>query len=931
MLEEQFKAILSTTQSIEQTTPFDSFKNIKKVTDAIEESRKAQQGLDKIEKERLKLQERLAQANDERAKSNAELRVQIQQQNKANKQAAIQTSNVTTAYEKQSARLNQLRREYKDLAAQNRDNSDAAKELLREITTLDRRLKDIDQTVGQSQRNVGNYEAAVRKLSVGLKGLSAIGVIGLLDGLKDSFSQSNDGAVTLEKGLARLSATLGLFTGSVLKAVRNSDSFLDIFSELQKSFSGFEESLESIIDLQDEAIEKTVEYSNQNQALERQLGELTKTQELYSQAAGDPTLSLEAQNKANEQFLIISEQVAALQLEIANNELEIATARRQASIEANKNGKATLEAEQAFTDAVLKRIEAEKALQSATAEASTERRQIRSDQAELELDVLIDAFDNIKTINERIIADDSTTTAERFRLLQENERQAAESYARQIALLQEFTDQTLDANSLISESNLEALNEELKQSGLSEALRTRLLEVIRERRTTLQDLGDTQNDLNEVQQESIDLQADINAQIATSNRLQAEGANLEEELTALEEMRIDNQIKNLQRRLSLEKKGSVEFLRIQQQLLDALFAKRQAAEEKQAKETQKRLERQRLEASIESQKELLRVLNDLDATQKEIDAARKEFNDEQLQNEIDALNRQIEARRQAGEDTLALEEQLNQKLIEKQDARLANEKEALEQRQELTRQAFELAGDFIESQNQKRLETLDAQIEASQARQAQLFEAAERGAQSATDNIALEQQRQAQLQAQREAEQRRANQTELVFAAIKTYSGKVQNGDPKPLPSTITDITLLEQFVRALPAFYEGTENVGASIGESTLLSGQRVDKHLVRLDGSERVVNGAQNALIGNMSNDELALLAHDYQSGAFDVSPTNVQIDMRELVSSVNEVKQAINNKPTYLGKDYNAQRKEVIDIVQRENLIQRTHRKSGGIWGK
>jgi len=201
MLEEQFKAILNTTQSIEQTTPFDSFKNIKKVTDAIEESRKAQQGLDKIEKERLKLQERLAQANDARAKSNAELRIQLQQQNKANKQAAIQTSNLTTAYEKQSTRLNQLRREYKDLAAQEKSSTKEAKALAREIRVLDRRLKDIDKSVGQNQRNVGAYRKELESLrdAINFQTLTLTAGKTAVNKLTQSFTQTTLGKNFLKK------------------------------------------------------------------------------------------------------------------------------------------------------------------------------------------------------------------------------------------------------------------------------------------------------------------------------------------------------------------------------------------------------------------------------------------------------------------------------------------------------------------------------------------------------------------------------------------------------------------------------------------------------------------------------------------------------------------------------------------------------------
>jgi TP901 family phage tail tape measure protein len=83
--------------------------------------------------------------------------------NKAQKQAAREKE-LNRAYNQQSRTLNELRKRYKDLAVQNKENTKEGRKLLRQITVLDTKLKKIDATVGQNQRNVGNYSSAFGKL-----------------------------------------------------------------------------------------------------------------------------------------------------------------------------------------------------------------------------------------------------------------------------------------------------------------------------------------------------------------------------------------------------------------------------------------------------------------------------------------------------------------------------------------------------------------------------------------------------------------------------------------------------------------------------------------------------------------------------------------------------------------------------------------------
>lgn len=71
-------------------------------------------------------------------------------------------------YSRLSKELNDARKRYKDLAAAEQESTQEARDLLRQITALDGKLKDIDASVGQFQRNVGNYPGALQPVVASL-------------------------------------------------------------------------------------------------------------------------------------------------------------------------------------------------------------------------------------------------------------------------------------------------------------------------------------------------------------------------------------------------------------------------------------------------------------------------------------------------------------------------------------------------------------------------------------------------------------------------------------------------------------------------------------------------------------------------------------------------------------------------------------------
>ncbi|MCH2231678.1 MAG: phage tail tape measure protein, partial [Crocinitomicaceae bacterium] len=132
-----------------------------------------------VETSRLNLENKKEASKKRNKKMTAEERLETQRLNRAAKKAAIISSKLSTAYEKQSVILIQLRRRYKHIALTQGVNSKAAKKLQARIQQLDKALKQVDANVGQFTRNVGNYTEAMNSAREAARSLaSALGVMG---------------------------------------------------------------------------------------------------------------------------------------------------------------------------------------------------------------------------------------------------------------------------------------------------------------------------------------------------------------------------------------------------------------------------------------------------------------------------------------------------------------------------------------------------------------------------------------------------------------------------------------------------------------------------------------------------------------------------------------------------------------------------------
>ena len=175
----------------------------------------------------------------------------------------LEASSSLGAYDKLSAKLNSLRKQYKDLEISGQGATKGGKELLKSIQDIDAQLKETDAKVGQFQRNVGNYGSAfedvagnlgvvgqtagravggVRALGVAFK--AALGPIGLIvaaiglvvGSLKAFFNSSEEG----QNALRRLQAIGTVVFDNLQDILENLGKYLfDLFSKPVETLKAF--------------------------------------------------------------------------------------------------------------------------------------------------------------------------------------------------------------------------------------------------------------------------------------------------------------------------------------------------------------------------------------------------------------------------------------------------------------------------------------------------------------------------------------------------------------------------------------------------------------------------------------------------------------------------------------------------------------------
>ena len=142
------------------TIQIDGIQSINQLNSEINQTKEAMNALDISTEEGRKEFEQLSQTL---GKMTAQQKALRKAQDDVNKSFLEESS--LGAYDKASAKLNRLRKEFKNAALGGSKSAAEMEKLSTEIKQLDATLKNVDKNVGQFQRNVGNYPKTFSKVT----------------------------------------------------------------------------------------------------------------------------------------------------------------------------------------------------------------------------------------------------------------------------------------------------------------------------------------------------------------------------------------------------------------------------------------------------------------------------------------------------------------------------------------------------------------------------------------------------------------------------------------------------------------------------------------------------------------------------------------------------------------------------------------------
>jgi hypothetical protein len=228
------------------------------------------------------------------------------------------------------------------------------------------------------------------------------------------------------------------------------------------------------------------------------------------------------------------------------------------------------------------------------------------------------------------------------------------------------------------------------------------------------------------------------------------------------------------------------------------------------------------------------------------------------------------------------------------DEKLAKTKQFWDDMNKLT----QMSATYFIKQSDKKIAQAEKEIDALTTQKNFLEQLAVNGNITAEKSLAQNEKLTIEQNKKKAKEIKKQERIKLAESVFTSYTANVANNEKNPIFKTISDITVLTAFINSLPTFYKGTERtVGESLGMPQL-SGR--DGHIVRVDGSEKILNPTLSKMTGNMTTLEIAQLAEDKLRGkimskggsTIQLLETNYSNDV--IVEKLDQLNNTILNKP-------------------------------------
>lgn len=566
--------------------------------------------------------------------------------------------------------------------AQEKDTA-AIKKARREVKKLTNTIEESTKEANKNEKTLRDQTKAL--LQIGIASLSAKGAY---DGLLGSLNANEEGSESLRKVQAQLSAatqTLGNRLGAAASslfdiataAVTGKSSIASLhgsIQQIQNTFKGFTKEVATNAQAAKTAIEDQIAYEKQSRKLRLELEKVTGALETQRAIAGDDTRGFEELIEASERVTDLQIKQSLIRQKLAKEEISII----ENQITARGEGANNLDLENKLTEKQIELSGIQNELDVARVENLSVLRRNERDFFERELDFAVDAFDAQKTVNEIRVQDERKTLAERSKIAQQTTNLADSAFKEQIKLLEDFTKQSLDIESLVEEQDERVIRERLRGAGLDDITLGRILEVIRERKFVLQDIADIERDI-------------ANERKRVAQSIEQSAQNIEQENRSFElETATPDKRREIQKQILIDEAAFQKEL-IEQTVVDEQEKAAKILEiNNKLRNDLDRLARQSQKERIEDVKKFTQsILTQVNTEFSERAALRNRERENEVQSQQNQLNEALRLAKDGDENLLAFRRQ-----------QLA--KAQLERRQELKKQqqfeeAIKLSDIFLES------------------------------------------------------------------------------------------------------------------------------------------------------------------------------------------------------------------------------------------
>ena len=538
-----------------------------------------------------------------KANYNNAIKGNIEYNNQA-KATATLTKEVNTALKREAVTINEanqqttrLNKVKKSLNVNNKEEKVLLDSINKRIDKNTEFVKDNSSSIEKQKMNIGNYSSALGGLHPMLGKLAS--------GLEASKGGLDSGASGFKKFNTVLKfSIIGIIVTAVMLLIKGLMKMQPVIDKVSEVFAGMNAVLDvtigffsSVISLVTDVVtgqkslseawkEGTELAGNLGQAMKdayeegaaiqnlikdnerlarttsMRIGNLEVEAERLKAISDDNTKSFQERESALKKSMSIERTIASERLTLAKNQM---SAVLRANNLAAKSNALTDEQKNNLVSAINEVNTARKESQAVLMTNMKEENMLKQDRLEKDLDILIDGFDNVKKLNDKIIDSDKTTLSEKARLIAETQSLSNQSFEKQVSTLQKLTTENINADDLLKESNATLLNEKIRALGLSEIGETRLLEVIRERRIVESETAEQTKELAAQVIEKTIEGADRELEIykRTHQRKKEEDTFFTQEKADAEKLRLENELaeeeKLFQEKLALQPEKEQEL------------------------------------------------------------------------------------------------------------------------------------------------------------------------------------------------------------------------------------------------------------------------------------------------------------------------------------------------------------------------------------